>query len=71
MRIGATKVFDNKIKAHSVFNISDEYTAKDKIEIPLKKNMKVTATCKTNLKELFNTPFTAVKGIGMTVDYKL
>ena len=64
-------MFDNKIKAHSVFNISDEITARDKIEIPLKSNIKVTGTCKYNLKEMFNTPFTAVKGIGMTVDYKL
>lgn len=71
IRFALQKTLSNKVKYHNITNIGTDITSKDKLEFPLKDNLKATVTLHTDAKKMFSSPFDSIKGFGMTVDYKL
>ena len=71
LRFAYQRTLSNKVKWHNITNVGTDVTSKDKLEFPLKDNLKATATLVSDLKKSFSSPFDAIKGFGLTVDYKL
>ena len=71
LRFAIQKTLSNKVKYHNITNVGVDITSKDKLEFPLKDNLKATVTCHSDVKQMFSSPFDSIKGFGLTVDYKL